>query len=172
MHVIEDFEPKVKMEDVMMKIRDVAQGKEDKYIIALLAKTEEYYADFKNRHPEELEIKLDKEPEYIKCADDLKCLAWYVVWLGKFYVKPRFVPDLFLLVAKIWKVLDEFKLNIRDLDNKIIWKKVFAESDFLKENNGMLNDPNQMAQLIQILCQMIEKIFFRYDENSDKSSPY
>lgn len=173
MHVIEDFEPKVKMEEVMEKIREAAEGKEDKYMQALLVKAEEYYKDFKTRNPEELEIKLDKEPEIIKSDDDLRSLAWYVIWLGKFYLKPRFVPDLFVLVSKIWKVLDEFKLNIRDLDNKIIWKKVLAEADFIKENNEFLkNDPIQVAHLIQIVCQMIDKIFLRYDENKNHSSPY
>jgi len=165
MHVIEDFEPKVKMEDVMNKIREAAQGKDDKYITTLLAKSEEYYNDFKARFPQGLEIKLDTEPELIGSEDDLKCLAWYVIWLGKFYLKPKFVPDLFILVSKIWKVLDEFKLNIRDLDNKIIWKKVLIESDFLKENNEFLkNEPTQISFLIQIVCQMIDKIFLQFSD--------
>ena len=160
--VLDAFSPKPKLEQVTNEILKMQSPENDLWLTTLLAKTLEYAAEYKERYPSTLEVKLDKEPESLNPDESLKALSWFILWMGKFYIKLDFLRDLCMLVSRMWKVLDEIKLTVKDLDNKIVWRKVMNEREIIdKEFVIIRGDEEEVFNIVQQTCQFIDRIFQR-----------
>jgi len=107
-------------------------------------------------------MNLDFEEEFRNLNPDngLRVLAWFILWLGKHFVKKEFVSDLTFIVSKIWKVLDDTQLQIQDLDNKLVWKKAMAECKInVAELTFFKRDEEMIFEFIQKICQLIGKAY-------------
>ncbi len=154
------FSQKPKLESVVKAIYEIDYNPPDKDLEALQKEVQKYYKEFKEKYPGPLELELDDEPAKLDLNDSNTILAWFVVWMGKFHIKLEFMPNLCLIVCKIMKILEELGLTIKDLDNKIVWRKVLKECSNLNKGTFSLGEDQEgLNIIIQNVCKMIEKQF-------------
>jgi len=160
MLAINDFTPKPSLEIVVKRVMAVPKSEDDKPLNTLQEKIQEYYKEFKEKYPGDLEIELDDEPVYIDINDTTRLMAWFIIWMGKFHIKLEFISDLCLLISRVWKVLQELGLTVRDIDNKIVWKKVIKECETISKDFTFLqSEPDLLSNFTQNICKLIDKIF-------------
>lgn len=157
---INSYEPKLKVQDLVLKILENLKETSDSWLKDIREKTQEYWSEYSVKYKSTLEVELDDEPETLDHEDSLKGLVWFLLWLGKYYVKTDFLPDLCTIISRVWKVLSEIKLSVKDLDNKLVWKKVAKEtSDVSSKLKYFKNSPELLLDFIEKTCQMIDRLF-------------
>lgn len=170
MTVTGDMGPKISLESIVAKTLTTGSSHSDKWLTDLHEGSKTFVQEYKEKD-ENMEH-LDFEGDFKKMdpKKSLDVTVWFLMWVAKVYVKPEFIPEICLILSRIWKVLDESQLNAQDLDNKLIWKKIMQECEGLI---AMLptfnNDKNLLKEFIQKVCQLIGKTFDD-DDNEDASS--
>ena len=148
------------MQDVVLKILENLKETSDSWLKDIKKKTQEYWSEYSAKYKGTLETELDDEPLSLDPDDSLKALVWFLLWLGKYYVKPDFLPDLCTILSRVWKVLHETKLSVKDLDNKLVWKKVSKEILDVSATLTFFKDSQDLLlEFIEKTCQMIDRLF-------------
>jgi len=154
--VISGFDDKLKLEDIVNKVLSIPKDNKDKWFVAMQEECQSIFKEF----GEEISLDFEEEFRSIDPNNSLRVLAWFVLWLGKHFVKKEFVVDLCIIVSKIWKVLDDTQLQIQDLDNKLVWKKAMAECKLaVNELTFFRRDEEMIYEFIQKICQLIGRVF-------------
>jgi len=162
--VTSDFSPKVTLESVVTKILAFQGENRDQWFINIQNKAKELLAVYQEKDVKQKNIDFEEDIEKLNPEDGLQIMTWFVLWLGKIYVKADFLFDLCTVFSKIWKILEDTQLGVQDLDNKLVWKKVTKEcEELMKEIPNFKNDINLLYDFIQKVCQLIGKTFEQPD---------
>lgn len=154
--VISSFDDKVKLEDIVNKIASIPTDNKDKWFVSIQNDCKDVLAQY----GEENNLDFEEEFKSLNPDNGLRVLVYFMLWLGKHFVKKEFLLDLSVIVSKIWKVLDQTALQIQDLDNKLVWKKAMAECKLSIEDLGFFRkDEELIYEFIQKVCQLIGKAF-------------
>jgi len=162
--VTSDFGPKVTLESVVTKILAFQGDNRDKWFIDIQNKAKEMFATYQEKDKKLKSIDFEEDIRNLNPEDGLQIMTWFVLWLGKIYVKADFLFDLVGVFSKIWKVLEDTQLGVQDLDNKLVWKKVTKECEsIMKDMGNFKNDVNLLYDFIQKVSQLIGKTFEQPD---------
>lgn len=162
--VTSDFGPKVTLESVVTKILAFQGENRDKWFIDIQNKAKEMFATYQEKDKKLKSIDFEEDIGKLNPEDGLQIMTWFVLWLGKIYVKADFLFDLVGVFSKIWKVLEDTQLGVQDLDNKLVWKKVTKECEgIMKDMVNFKNDVNLLYDFIQKVSQLIGKTFEQTD---------
>jgi len=154
--IIGSFDDKMKLEEVVGKIRSIQKESKDKWFTALQDEGQAFFTEF----GENTDLDFEEEFRNLDPNNGLRVLLWFVLWLVKNFVKKEFISDLCLIVSRIWKVLDDTQLQIQDLDNKLVWKKAMAECKLMiGELVFFRRDEELIYEFIQKVCQLIGRAF-------------
>lgn len=151
--------PKIPLEDIKVKILETSKIYTDKWLTDIQESSKTFIAE--NKEDQIMKIfDFDNGFTRLDPSKGLNVIVWFMMWLGKLYVKSEFIPDLCLVCSRVWKVLDEIQLEAPDLDNKLVWKKVQKDCEGLIESLGTFKgDTADLNEFIQKLCQLIGKAF-------------
>lgn len=170
LQVINNYESKPKLSEISQKLLDYLKDYDDQWARSLTEKIAEYTSDYEKKYANNLEVELDEQPTVLSLTDSLNILAWFVLWMGKYYVKIEFINDVCLICSKIWNILSEMNLTVKDLDNKLIWKKVLRECEAIFEKLPFFQkDKNLLADFVQKTCQLIDRLFPKGFEESQEN---
>jgi len=160
LNVTSAFGPKVTLESVVIKVKELSTENKDKWFIDIINEVDVLLKEYEEKDLRLKNIDFEEDLTKLDSENGLKVITWFVLWLGKIYVKPEFLQDLCVVFAKIWKVLDETQLSVLDLDNKLVWKKVMKECEVTMDDlPHFKNNPDLLFDFIQKICQLIGKTF-------------
>lgn len=158
--VTSDFAPKMSLEFVVNKILEISSEDKDKWFLDLQNQTKVLFEEFKEKDAKLKNIDFEEDLEQLDQENGLQIMGWFVLWLGKIYVKVEFLGELCIVFSKIWKVLEETQLSVQDLDNKLVWKKVTKECEgIIQQLPSFQNDQTLLYDFVQKVCQLIGKTF-------------
>lgn len=161
LNVITNFGPKTSLEDVTSKFLE-AMGKynDDKWLAELAEESKKFFEEYRERDLKLQNLDLEEDLILLDPKKSLRVLVWFMMWLGKIYVIPKFISDLCIVCSRIWKVTVETQIDVQDLDNKLVWKKVTRDC---KESNYSLSvfkdDMALLMEFVKKVCQLIGKVF-------------
>lgn len=157
------LEAKPKLENVHETIAKVQLQNEQKeeWLDKIKQQSQETIAEIKKNNPNDIDIHLDyEEIKEVSGQDPLKASVWFILWLGRYNVKPNFVPDTVIIFSKIIKVLKNMSLDIPDLDNKLVWNNVLKECEPLISQFTYFNKNKDLIfEFIKKVCHLIGKTF-------------
>lgn len=154
--VISGFEDKLKLEDIINKILSVSKDSHDKWFGILQDECKTLF----DTYGEDMNLDFEEEYKNLDPNNGLRVLTWFLLWLAKHFVKKEFVPDLCIVISKIWKVLEETHLQVQDLDNKLVWKKTMAECKIVASDLSCFRQDDELVyEFIQKCCQLVGKAF-------------
>lgn len=154
--IISGFEDKLKLQDIVNKIVSIPRGTKDQWFTVIQDECQTLYGMF----GEDMTLDFEEEYKNLDPNNGLRVLTWFLLWLSKHFIKKEAVPDMCLVVSKIWKVLEETKLQVQDLDNKLVWKKAMADcKTVVNELSCFHGDEELIYEFIQKCCQLIGKAF-------------
>lgn len=154
--VISGFEDKLKLEDAIGRIQMISKDNRDKWFTDVQNECQALY----RQHGENINLDFEEEFRNLNPDNALGALVWFLLWLGKHFVKKEFISDLSIIISKIWKVLESTQLQVQDLDNKLVWKKAMAECKLVADDLPFFRRDDELTyEFIQKLCQLIGKAF-------------
>jgi hypothetical protein len=155
------MDSKPKLENVVLGVLGISDDIQNDWFTQIKQRTSEFFNELKAQAPNNQHIELDfEEFRSLPLEDPLKIVVWFVLWLGKYIVKPDFIQDLCLIFANIWKVLDQKQLQIQDLDNKLVWNEVIKECEPIKPKLGYFDGNNDLIyEFIKKTCHLIGRYF-------------
>lgn len=154
--VISGFEDKFKLGDIVNIILTIPQENKDKAFKVMQDECKALY----EAYGEDMNLDFEEEYKNLDPENGLRVLTWFLLWLAKHFVKREFIPDLCMVISKIWKVLEETKLQVQDLDNKLVWKKAMADCKSVSNELGSFRQDDELLyDFIQKSCQLIGKAF-------------
>lgn len=162
--------PKSSLASIAAKIQETDSNHTDKWLSDLKVGSKTFVEVYQEKDliMEHLDFEEDFRRLDPKKSQDV--IVWFMMWVAKVYVKPEFIPEVCLILSRIWKVLDQGQLNAQDLDNKLIWKKAMLEGEGLMGSLSTFNnDKNLLKQFIQKVCQLIGKAFEEDDDSNLES---
>jgi len=155
------MDAKPKLENVVHNILGASDDSNDESMTQLKKRTEVLYGDLKRNSGDTFDIELDFDSfQAINPEDSLKILVWFLLWMGKYMVKPDFLKELTFIFSKIWKVLVQKQLQIQDLDNKLVWNGVMKECDpYINSFQCFEKKKELVSEFVNKTCHLIGKIF-------------
>jgi len=159
--VVSIMDSKLKLENIVQGILGTVNPTNDEAMVQLKAEVEAFYGELKNKSNETFDIELDFD-SFIELNknNSLKILVWFLLWMGKYIVKPDFMPDFTFIFSKVWKVLDQKQLEIQDLDNKLVWNGVMKECDSsLSRFTSFEQKKDLVYEFVSKTCHLIGKMF-------------
>jgi len=155
------LEAKPKLENVVNAITEVRNEPREECLDKIKEQSRAIYAEIKEKNPKDIDIHIDyEEIKNISTDNPLKVVVWFILWLGRYNVKPNFVPDLCIVFSKILRVLYDKHLEIQDLDNKLVWNGVMKECEPLMSQFTYFNKNKDLIfEFIKKVCHLIGKTF-------------
>ncbi len=158
--VTSQYTPKIALELIVSRIVEILPKNKDTWFEDIQKECQVLFDQYKEREKKLQSIDFEEDLKQLDRENNLQVLTWFVLWLGKVYIKPGFLTEMCIVFAKIWKVLDETQLSIQDLDNKLVWKKVTKECEKdMPQLETFKNDQNLIYEFVQKTCQLIGKAF-------------
>lgn len=165
-----DMGPKIPLESIVAKVSVIVHNQTDKWLSDLQEGSKTFVEEYKEKDQNMEHLDFEGDFKQLDPKKSLNVIVWFMMWVAKVYVKSEFIPEVCLILSRIWKVLDEGQLNAQDLDNKLIWKKGMQECEGLIAILPTFNnDKNLLKDFIQRVCQLIGKTFDD-DDDEDASS--
>lgn len=145
----------------MLKVDSICKETKDEHLSKLNEKVQELYTQKVNDLPPGQDVQLEYETVKDKGPKEtIMILAWFVLWLGRDIVKSNFIPDICLIFSKIWKILSQVNGQVKDLDTKQIWSKIYIECEPIAPNFLYIKGKEYLLpDLVKKLCQFIGKTF-------------
>lgn len=157
---VKEMAPKDRLEIFLEKITQACESYTDEWMKDLFEEAIVFVSEYNAREPAKQDLDFEDEFMNMDSSKSLRVLIWLIMWLGKLYVKIEFIPDLFLIFSRIWKTLDETKLGVEDLDNKLVWKKAIAECEELEQNLSVFRgNLSLLHEFIQKVCRLVGRVF-------------
>lgn len=155
------MDAKPKLDSIVGMILGVTDDQSNKMMIEFKKGIEECYAGLKQKNNGLLEVELDFDAfQDMDREQPLEILSWFLLWLGKYIVKPESIRDLTIVFSKVWGVLQEKQLQIQDLDNKLVWNGVMKECDQFISSFGSFEGKKELLnEFVSKTCHLIGKIF-------------
>lgn len=158
--VTTDVGPKISLEGILERILEISKFRTDKWVTDIQEESKIFLTENKEKDCLMETFDFDNGFTHLDPSQGLKVVVWFMMWLGKLYIKPEFIPDLCLVFSRIWKVLDETQLAAQDLDNKLVWRKILKDCEGLIESLVTFKgDKVILSEFIQKVCHLIGKIF-------------
>ena len=126
--VTRELELKSALEIIVAKVTEVPKDGYGRWFNDIQDETQAFFSEYKDKDSRLLNLDIDEDFVNLDPKNRLKIIVWFMMWLAKVVVKIEFLLELCIIFSKIWKVLFESQLDIQDLDNKLVWKKVTKES--------------------------------------------
>jgi len=149
------------LQDVIIGIKSNNENVEDEYLKHIRQKAEELCTQMRQGETGEEDIELEYETvkDTGPRANDMR-LAWFLLYLSRHIVKRSFIPDLSFVFSRIWKILSQLNLGIRDLNNELVWNQTHLECQpHTSELVYFKQKAHLLLEFIKKLCQFIEKTF-------------
>lgn len=164
--VIPTIGPKASLEDVTSTFLEIIEKyNNDKWLEELGEESKRFLAEYKEKDLKMQNLDLEEDLIQINPEKSLKVIVWFMMWLGKIFVKPEFIPDLCIICSRIWKVTEETEIDVQDLDNKLVWKKVAKDCKESKYALTVFKDDYLLViEFVKRVCQLIGKV---YEEKLD-----
>lgn len=155
------MDAKPKLENVVSGVLGVSEDIQNDWCTQIKKRTSEFFNELKAQTPNNQHIELDFEDfKNLPLEEPLQVVVWFVLWLGKYIVKPDFIQDLCLIFANIWKVLDQKQLQIQDLDNKLVWNEVIKECEPIKSRLSYFDGNTDLIyEFVKKTCHLIGRYF-------------
>lgn len=170
MYLTGDMGPKISLESIFVKIQGTDNNQTDKWLADLQEGSKAFVEEYKERDHNLEHLDFEGDFKQMDPKKSLDVIVWFMMWVSKVYVRSEFVPEIYLILSRIWKVLDESQLNAQDLDNKLVWKKVMLDCEgLIAALPTFNNDKILLKDFIQKACQLIGKTFDEDDSNSESS---
>lgn len=170
MYLTGDMGPKISLESIFVKVQDTNINQTDKWLNDLQEGSKVFVEEYKVRDENLEHLDFEGEFRQLDPKKSLDVIVWFMMWVAKVYVRPEFIPEVCLILSRIWKVLDESQLNAQDLDNKLIWKRGMQEcEELIAILPAFKNDKGLLKDFIQNVCQLIGKTFDEDDSSSESS---
>jgi hypothetical protein len=158
LQVISDFVLKLSLDVIVTKIADISTNNKDKWFIDIQNECKKFLQEYRKKTVTPDNLDFEEDFQKLDTENGLNVIVWFLLWLANIFVKLDFVPQLTLIFAKIWKVVDQTQLSIQDLDNKLVWKKVMKECEqILDQLPSFKKDVNLLNEFIQKICQLCGK---------------
>jgi hypothetical protein len=160
LEVIKRMGPKDSLEDVATKVLQVSGQYNDKWLAKLAEESKKFLTEYKER---DLKMQnLDFEEEFVRLdpTKSFQVIVWFMMWLGKVYVKAEFIQDLVVICSRVGKLTEETEISAQDLDNKLVWKKVAKDCEESKHLfSNFKDDYGLLTEFVKKVCQLIGKVF-------------
>lgn len=155
------LEAKPQLDNVVNIIVGAKNEPKEEYLDKIKEQTQTLGREIKEKNPKDIDIHIDyEEIKDIPANNPLKVIVWFLLWLGRYNVKPNFLPDLCIIFPKILRVLCDKNLEIQDLDNKLVWNGVMKECEPLISQFTYFNKNKDLIfEFIKKVCHLIGKTF-------------
>lgn len=158
--IMETLGPKASLEAVTLQVLETCEKNTDKWFADLHEESKTFLTEYKAKDLKMQNLDFDEEFVHLDKTKTLRVIVWFMMWLAKIHVKPEFIPDLCLIASRIWKVVEETDIEVQDLDNKLVWKKIVSNCEKMMSNlPGFKNDTGLLTEFIRRACQLIGKVF-------------
>lgn len=152
--------PKASLEAIVMEVLEVCGTNTDKWLQDLAEESKTFLTEYKEKDRKMQNLDFDDEFVHLDKKKSLKVIVWFMMWLSKIHVKPEFIPDLCVICSRIWKIVEDTDIEVQDLDNKLVWKKITMNCEGLMSRlPAFKNDTGLLTEFIRRVCQLIGKVF-------------
>lgn len=160
MPMIKEMAAKEELDLIQTQILITCEKYPDEWMSDLCTEAIAFIAEYKQRTPVQQDLDFEEEFKYIAPSKSLRVLVWLMMWLGKVYVRIEFMPDLYIIFSRIWRALEETKLGVDDLDNKLVWKKVMKDCEEVEENLSVCKgNLILVGEFIEKVCRLVGNVF-------------
>lgn len=160
LEVIQSIGPKTLLENVNLKVLEAIEENNDEWLEEIGEESKRFLSEYKERDLKMQNLDFEEDFMDLDPKNSLKIIVWFIMWLGKIHVKPEFISDLVVICSRIWKVIKETRINVQDLDNKLVWKRVARECEELEYIlSTFKKDSGLLAEFARTVCQLIGKVF-------------
>lgn len=155
--VISAFSHKLTVEDIVVKISEIcSKSDKDKWFLDIQDGCQRFLEDHKKNRNKIGLLSFTEDFGNLDHKNQLRTICWMMIWLTQIYVKIDFLCDLCLIFSKIWKIIEDTKLEVQDLDNKIVWRNIVRECEDMIQDSVFFRDNKKMlSNLVQKVCEFL-----------------
>jgi len=161
LRVVSMMDSKPKLENIVHSITAITEEFKDETMAQMRKQIEILHEQLKRTNEEGFDVDLDFDTfQEMNPEDGLRIIVWFLLWMGKYIVKPEFLKELTFVFSKIWKVLLQKQLQIQDLDNKLVWNGVMKECEpSIHTFTSFEKKKELVSEFVNKTCHLIGKIF-------------